>query len=79
MQVSADHRRLAYVVDLTGKEQYDLYIKEMDTSEVTHLTRLGTASDSMAWALDNTTLFYVTLVCTCTARFAWLSHSIAQA
>ena len=62
IQVSADHRRLAYAVDLTGEEQYHLYVKEVDTGEVTQLTKVGTASGSVAWALDNSTLFYVTLV-----------------
>ena len=63
MQVSADHRRLACAVDLTGKEQYDLYFKDVDTGEVSQLTKVGAASGSIAWALDNSTLFYVTLVC----------------
>ena len=62
MQVSADHRRLAYAVDLTGGEQYELYIKEMDTGRVTQLTISGASSGSLAWALDTSTLLYVTLV-----------------
>lgn len=79
MQVSADHRRLAYAVDLTGEELYDLYVKEVETRKVTQLTNIGTASGSMAWALDNSTLFYVTLVRTCRGCSAWVIYSGAQA
>jgi len=65
MQVSADHARLAYAVDLTGEEQYELYSKETGSGTVTQVTKLGDSSGSMAWALDNNTLFYVTLVRLC--------------
>lgn len=65
MQVSADHTRLAYAVDLTGEEQYELYIKEIGSGTVTQVTKLGDSSGSMAWALDNNTLLYVTLVRPC--------------
>ena len=74
IQVSADHRRLAYAVDQTGEEQYNLFVKEMDTGELAQLTKLGTASGSMAWALDNSTLFYVTLVRAST--FGHLPHAV---
>ena len=67
VQVSADHSRLAYAVDLTGEEQYELYSKEIGSSTVTPVTKLGDSSGSMAWASENNTFFYVTLVklCTC--------------
>ena len=63
--MSADHTRLAYAVDLTGEEQYELYSKEIGSGTVTPVTKLGDSSGSMAWALDNNTLFYVTLVKLC--------------
>lgn len=61
LQVSEDHRRLAYAVDLTGGEQYELYAKDIETGMVTQLTQHA-SSGSMAWALDSSTLFFVTLV-----------------
>ena len=62
-QVSADHRRLAYAVDRTGEEQYDLYVKEVDSGRSAQPFKLSSStSGSMAWALDNSTLFYLTLV-----------------
>ena len=61
-------------MDLTGEERYDLYVKEVDTSRVTQLTKLGTTSGSMGWALDNSTLLYVTLVGTCKYWLFLLVH-----
>ena len=62
MQVSADHNRIAFAVDLTGDEQYELYTKDTATGEVAQVTYNGDSSGSMAWAKDSSTLFYVTLV-----------------
>ena len=62
MQVSADHSRIAFAVDLTGEEQYELFTKDTATGEVTQITNNKDSSGSMAWAMDSSTLFYVTLV-----------------
>ena len=60
--MSADHSRIAFSVDLTGEEQYELYTKDTATGEVTQITSDKDSSGSMAWAMDSSTLFYVTLV-----------------
>ena len=62
MQVSADHNWIAFAVDLTGEEQYQLYTKDTATGEVAQVTYNGDSSGSMAWAKDSSTLFYITLV-----------------
>ncbi len=57
---SPDHALLAYLVDTSGAEAYTLFIKDLRTGEVRGdtATNLGPA---LAWAMDNRTLFYVTL------------------
>ena len=65
MQVSADHNRIAFAVDLTGEEQYELYTRDTATGEVAQVTYNGDSSGSMAWAKDSSTLFYITLVGAC--------------
>ncbi|MEY4608086.1 MAG: hypothetical protein RL625_303, partial [Gemmatimonadota bacterium] len=59
MEVSPDHNLLAVLVDTTGYEDFILRIKDLRTGtwlpdEITQL------SWGLAWANDNTTLFYMT-------------------
>ena len=49
-------------MDLTGGEQYEVYSKDIASGLVTQLTQNSDSSGSMAWAMDNITLFYITLV-----------------
>jgi oligopeptidase B len=55
---SDDGNLLAYSTDHTGYRQYTLQIKNLQTGELfpEHIERV----DSLAWATDNKTLFYVT-------------------
>jgi oligopeptidase B len=54
--ITDDGRWLAYTTDTTGFRQYTLHIKDLDTGETLpgQVERVG----SVAWAADNTTLFY---------------------
>src|SRR5260370_8670421 len=56
-EVSDDGNLLAYSTDNTGFRQYTLHIKDLRTGEVggEAVPRV----DSVAWARDNQTLFYV--------------------
>ena len=56
MDVTDDGRWLAYTTDTKGFRQYTLHIKDLETGE----TLAGTVErvGSVAWAADNTTLFY---------------------
>ena len=58
--MSPDHRYLAYSVDLTGAEQFELRIKDLATGALLP-ERIPNTSRSVAWANDSRTLFYVTL------------------
>jgi len=59
-EISPDHSLLAYAVDFDGSEQYTLQVKELATGKILPDQILNT-SGSVAWANDNTTLFYTTL------------------
>jgi oligopeptidase B len=54
--ITDDGRWLAYTTDTTGFRQYTLHIKDLSTGETLpgRVERVG----SVAWAGDNTTLFY---------------------
>ncbi|MGV8920990.1 MAG: S9 family peptidase [Pseudomonas sp.] len=55
--VSPDHQRLAYSLDTTGEEVYQLYVKELSNGQVTTLP-FDDCDGSMTWANDNQTLFF---------------------
>src|SRR5580692_13071668 len=57
-KVSDDGNLLAYSVDSTGYRQYTLYVKDLRTGQTLgeHIERV----DSVVWANDNKTIFYVT-------------------
>jgi len=58
--VSPDHSSLAYSVDTTGAETYDLYIKNLATGEL-YPDVIPNTSYSCEWASDNKTVFYTTM------------------
>ena len=57
-EVSPDGHWLAYSLDETGGLDYTLYIKDLSSGAVLARTWLDT--DSVVWAQDSQTLFYVT-------------------
>jgi len=56
--ISDDGHLLAYSTDITGFREYTLYVKDLRTGALLPGTIEKVAS--VAWAADNTTLFYVT-------------------
>src|SRR5690606_38633786 len=59
MAVSADHRRLAVLVDTSGYEDFVLRIRDLDTSAWLP-ERIGPLGFGLAWASDSATVFYAT-------------------
>ncbi len=59
-EVSYDGRYLAYSIDSNGSEHYTLFIKDLKTGELVGTPIEKTTPDAQ-WAMDNRTLFYVTL------------------
>jgi len=58
--VSPDNKVLAYSIDTTGSESYDLYFKNLATGEM-YPEVIPNTSYSGEWANDSKTLFYTTL------------------
>ncbi|MCU1716269.1 S9 family peptidase [Pseudomonas sp. 5P_3.1_Bac2] len=55
--ISPDHQRLAYSLDNTGEETYQLFVKEL-TSGHLHRLPFSQCDGSMTWANDSQTLFF---------------------
>ena len=60
LDVSPDHRLLAYSADTTGAESFTVFVKDLATGELFPESIEG-ASPSVAWANDSRTLFYILL------------------
>jgi oligopeptidase B len=60
MQVSPDHRLLAYTVDTSGAEDFSVFSKDLATGELLPY-RLCHSSHRVAWANDSRTIFYAVL------------------
>jgi oligopeptidase B len=58
-EVSPDHRTLAFAVDSVGNERYILRFMDIRTHNVLP-DRIDSVATSLAWANDNSTVFYVT-------------------
>ena len=56
-EISPDHKLLAYGVDFTGAELYDVFIKDLATGETRGPVLTGIAG-GLEWGEDNATLFY---------------------
>ncbi|RRV08029.1 S9 family peptidase [Pseudomonas sp. v388] len=55
--ISPDHQRLAYSLDTSGDEVYQLYVKELSSGAVSSLP-FEDCDGSMTWANDSNTLFF---------------------
>jgi oligopeptidase B len=60
MEVSPDHRRLAFSVDTCGAEEFTVFIKDLASGALL-AERLQHSSGRVAWANDSRTLFYAVL------------------
>lgn len=58
--ISPDHRLLAYSLDTSGDEIYQLQVKDLASGQVTALP-FEDCDGSMTWANDNRTLFFTQL------------------
>ncbi|GAB4178661.1 MAG: oligopeptidase B [Calditrichia bacterium] len=57
---SKDHKFLAFIADTTGREQFVLYIKNLNTGEFLK-DKVADLYYGIVWGNDNQTIFYVTL------------------
>ncbi|CAE6929047.1 Protease 2 [Pseudomonas marincola] len=58
--ISPDHQRLAYSLDTSGEETYQLRVKQLDSGDTLELP-FEQCDGSMTWANDSQTLFFATL------------------
>lgn len=58
--ISPDQRLLAYSLDRSGDEIYQLFVKDLDSGAITALP-FSEADGSLTWANDSQTLFFATL------------------
>ncbi len=58
--LSPDHGLLAYSLDLSGDERYELVFKDLQSGELLP-DRIPNISGSVAWSADGRTIFYCTL------------------
>jgi oligopeptidase B len=59
-KVSPNTKLLAYSVDTTGSEIYNIWVKDLHSGELLE-DRIAGAYDDLEWANDNKTIFYSTL------------------
>ena len=59
-EVSPDHRLLAYSVDISGSEEFTLFIKDLTTGSLL-AESIANTSMGVAWANDSRTLLYTVL------------------
>jgi oligopeptidase B len=57
MSVSMDNRRMVYGTDTIGRRKYTLYIRDLETGELSPET-IPLTTGQAAWANDNRTIFY---------------------
>ncbi|NLI79712.1 MAG: S9 family peptidase [Candidatus Riflebacteria bacterium] len=60
LEVSPDHRLLAFAIDEAGGETYALQVKELATGRL-FPEKIPNTAPGVAWANDNRTLFYAVL------------------
>ncbi len=58
-EVSYNHELLAYSVDTSGSETYDLYVKNLNTGKL-YDDVIPNTSSTAAWGNDNQNIFYTT-------------------
>ncbi len=58
IEVSRDHKRLAYTLDPKGAENYEIFVKNLATG-LTRTTGVTTSAGGVVWAADNKTVFWV--------------------
>lgn len=60
LEMSPDHKLMAYAIDVNGSEEYDIYIKNLETGEL-FSDKIEKTAGSIVWANNNTTFYYTML------------------
>ncbi|TCK69381.1 oligopeptidase B [Winogradskyella wandonensis] len=57
ISISPDNTTVSYGLDVTGRRNYTIYVKDLDSGEIKE-DRIEYTTGSSSWANDNKTLFY---------------------
>ena len=57
ISISPDNKLVSYGIDTTGRRNYTIHIKNLETHEIA-IDRVDSTTGSSSWASDNKTLFY---------------------
>ncbi|WP_411896153.1 S9 family peptidase [Winogradskyella sp. A2] len=57
ISISSDNKLVSYGIDLTGRRQYTIHIKNLETNEILK-DNIENTTGSSSWANDNQTIFY---------------------
>ena len=57
ISISPDNKKVSFGLDLTGRRNYTIYIKDLETETLTS-DKIEHTTGSSSWANDNKTLFY---------------------
>lgn len=60
VQVSPNHRLLAYTVDISGAEEFTLFVKDLTSGDLL-VESITNTTNRVAWANDSHTIFYTVL------------------
>ncbi len=55
--VSTDNKLMAYGIDMVGRRQYDIYVKNLETGEI-YKDKIPNTEGDPVWANDNLNFFY---------------------
>lgn len=57
ISISPDNKKVSYGLDLTGRRNYTVYVKDLETDKLEN-DKIEHTTGSSSWANDNETLFY---------------------
>lgn len=57
ISISPDNKKVSFGIDLTGRRNYTIHVKNLETGEL-YSDEISHTTGSSSWANDNTTLFY---------------------
>jgi oligopeptidase B len=60
LEMSTNHQLMAYAIDVNGSEEYDIYVKNLETGEL-FSDKIEKTAGNIVWANNNTTFYYTML------------------
>ena len=77
ISISPDNKKVSFGIDLTGRRQYTIHIKDLITDEI-FKDSIENTTGSSSWANDNSTLFYTKKDPVTLRSYQILRHSLGS-